>query len=371
MRIVVLGTRGFPKVQGGVEAHCENLYPLLAAKGCEVIVFTRPPYVDINLCEYKGVKLVPLSCPKNKFLEAFAHTFKGVFAAKKYNPDILHIHAVGPSLCVPLARLLGYKVVMTHHGPDYQRKKWSKLAKIAIKIGEISGCVFANKIIAISKSIAEDIQKKYGRTAVTIPNGVTKPEILDSDEALKKYGLEKNKYILAVGRFVPEKGFGDLIEAFKTLINTNKNWKLVIVGDADHEDKYSLDLKSKARVDPNIILTGFLTGLPLQELYSHAGLFVLPSYYEGLPIVLLEAMSYGLSCIATDIPANRNIALAQERFFKPADINTLVEKLKKFIAIPLSDIESKMQRDMIAENYDWENIAFRTFELYKREHDLN
>lgn len=370
LKICVLGTRGFPQIQGGVEAHCENLYPHLVRKDCEVIVFTRKPYVNTPFDVYRGVRLIPLFSTKNKLLEAFLHTFIGVFAARIFSPDILHIHAIGPSLFIPFARLLGLKVIMTNHGPDYQRKKWGGIAKIILKLGEKFGSKYANGIICISEPIAEHITGEYKRNATVIPNGVTVPTRLHTEDTLRKYTLEKEKYLLAVGRFVPEKGFHDLIEAFNQFSTSNlrvviKNWKLVIVGKADHEDRYSQDLKEKAYKNRNIILTGFLTGEPLCELYSHAGLFVLPSYYEGLPIVLLEAMSYGLSCIASDIPANRNVELPEKRVFRPGDINELCAKIHEFVDKPLNKEERRKQVDMIAEKYDWEKIAERTMEVYR------
>ena len=369
-KIVVLGTRGFPDVQGGVETHCENLYPVLAKHGCEVIVFARKPYVNYSEYTYKGVKLISLPCPKNKFLESILHTLYGIFLARRFSPDILHIHAIGPSLVTPIARLLGLKVVMTNHGPDYQRKKWGKFAKIILKLSERLGSTWANSIICISENIAEFVKKKYSREATVIHNGVIIPKILQTEHILKKYGLIKGKYMLAVGRFVPEKGFHDLVDAFNLLliadsIVVENNWKLVIVGKADHEDRYSLNLKEKAGRNNSVILTGFLSGEPLQELYSHAGLFILPSYHEGLPIVLLEAMSYGLSCIVSDIPANKTIELSGDRFFKPGDINKLLLKMKEFINKPLNENEKQRQIEMIAEKFNWENIALKTLQVYK------
>lgn len=363
MKIAVLGTRGFPGVQGGVEAHCENIYPRLAGLGCEVTVFTRKPYVDPAISSYKNVTLIPIDCPKSKSLEAITHTFRGIFKAKKLNPDILHIHAVGPSMMVPVARLLGMKIVMTNHGPDYKRKKWGMFARMFLRVGEALGSIFANEAISISRTIASDIKKKYNRSCTVIPNGVEIPEIKNTEYALKKFGLEKNKYILAVGRFVPEKGFADLIEAFN---KTGSDWKLVIAGTADHEDSYSRNLKQIAKSNPNIVLTGFLSGTPLQELYSHAGLFVLPSYYEGLPIVLLEAMSYGLSCIVSDIPANREVALPEDRYFKAGDTEALARKIKIFISKPIRQEEKRSQIEIVRTRYNWDDIAKRTLEAYKK-----
>jgi len=363
MKIAVLGMRGFPKVQGGVETHCEKLYLQLAKFGCEIKVFTRSPYVDPKIKVYKGVDLIPINCPKRKSFEAIGHSFFGVFAAKKIDPDILHIHAIGPSLTIPLARALGMKVVMTNHGPDYERKKWGRFAKFILKLGENLGSRWANAIICISKTIADNIRRKYNKIATVIPNGVIMPEIMQSTNILKKYGLEKGKYILSVGRFVPEKGFHDLIEAFNQF--PIANCQLVIVGRADHPDRYSLNLEKKASKNNNIILTGFLTGKSLQELYSHAGLFVLPSYHEGLPIVLLEAMSYGLSCIASNIPANRNVELPRERFFTTGNVREIAKKIKEFVDKPLTDEEKRNQLNVILERYNWEKIAEKTLEVYQ------
>lgn len=350
-------------MQGGVETHCEHLYPQLVKLGCRITVFSRKPYVAPGVQMFRGVSVIPVDCPSGKFLEAIIHTCKCVFLAYKMKPDILHIHAIGPSLFAPLARFLGMKVVVTNHGPDYMRKKWPLPARIFLKFCERMGATFANMIITISANLADDVKRKYNRESIVIPNGVQIPVLSNTDYALRQYGLQSKKYILAVGRLVPEKGFHDLIDAFSEA-NIN-DWKLVIVGRADHEDAYSKSLEKKASENRDIILTGFQKGQPLQELYSHAGLFVLPSHHEGLPIVLLEAMSYGLSCIASDIPANRNVELIRSRFFRAGDIAALAEKIDEFVHKSFDEEDRKSQLRMIAEKYNWEKIARQTLEVYK------
>jgi glycosyltransferase involved in cell wall biosynthesis len=371
MKIAVLGSRGFPGVQGGVEKHCEELYTHLAKHGSDITVFVRLPYVDPKLRSYKGVSLVPLNCPKNRYLEAFVHTFKSLCQAIKLKSDILHIHAIGPSVFAPFARAFGRKVVVTHHGPDYKRKKWPLPAKLFLRFCEFMGVRFASRVIAIADNISDDLKSKYGINATVIPNGVNIPERANTYDILKKLGVEREIYILSVGRLVPEKGMDDLIKAFNELQTAGggirvEDRKLVIVGRSDHEDKYSIDVKKEAGKNNNIILTGFLTGRPLHELYSHAGLFVLPSYYEGLPIALLEAMSYGLSCIASDIPANRNLGLRNGRLFRAGDIQGLKSKIKRFMDRPWEEGEKKMQAVMIADRFNWERIAEQTLRVYKQ-----
>jgi len=364
MRIIILGTRGFPNIQGGVEKHCERLAVNLVNLGLEVIVFTRRPYVKNNIREFRGVKLVSLPTFKRKSLEAFLHTFIGVFTALQYRPDILHIQAIGPALFTPLARVFRMKVVVTTHGSNYKHLKWGRFAKLVLRLGEVLGVFFANEMIAITKTIAEEIEEKYKRKVNVIPNGVDKAKRVSNTDVLNVYNLEKQKYILAVGRFVPEKGLHILIDGFN-MVQT-PSYKLVIVGDADHEDKYSLGLKEKARENSNIVLTGFITGKPLEQLYSHAGLFVLPSYYEGLPIVLLEALSYGLPVVVSDIPANKEVKLPAERYFKCGNVTDLREKMEILLKKGLSKTEREQTRRQMQEKYNWDRIAEQTIEVYRK-----
>lgn len=373
IKICVIGTRGFPNVQGGIEKHCECLYPYLAQKGCDIIVLGRKPYIGAKEYNHHGVRVIPLPCPKHKFLETILHTFLGVLHTNKIGCDIIHFHGIGPCLLLPLAKLLGIKTVQTNHGPDYDRVKWNRFGKFVLQLGEYLGVKYADEVISISEPITKIISKKCNRKNINIiPNGVICKSPVETDEALQAFSLEKQKYILAVGRLVPEKGFHDLIDAFNFLQQNpapqslTSEYKLAIVGDADHEDSYSLGLKSKAQENKHIVMTGFLSGKPLEELFSHAALFVLPSYHEGLPIVLLESMSYGLSCLASDIPANRNIELDDNRFFQPGNIPDIADKINRFIQKPLSADQKNNQISLIQQHYDWGKIAEETFKVYRK-----
>lgn len=366
IKVFVLGTRGFPNVQGGVEKHCEELYPKLIKFGVDVTVFTRTPYIPVTkrLKEREGIKFIHLWCPKKKSLEAIIHTFSGVIVSIFRFPDILHIHAIGPALLIPVAKFFGLKVVMTHHGPDYERQKWGKFAKVVLRIGEFLGTKFADKVIVISKEIRKMLENKhFRRKLMVIPNGVNLPEILPPGDTLKKYNLEPKKYIFTACRFVPEKGLHDLIAAYQQI--RNPEFKLVIAGDADHETEYSRSIKKMAKKIEGLILTGFISGKPLYELYSNAGLFVLPSYYEGLPIALLEAISYSLPVLVSDIPQNREIPLPDFRYFKLGDATMLSQKMVEMSEIRISNGEKEKQRKLLSQNYNWDKIAGQTFHVYK------
>jgi len=363
IKIVVLGTRGFPNIQGGVESHCHNLYPRLRKKGCKVIVLARQPYTGSDVINCDGVRLVPLPCSKNRCTEALFHTWRGVVLAKRIRPDIVHFHAIGPSLFVPLARLLGMKVVMTHHGADYRRAKWGWLAKAVLKLGERLGCKYANQIIAISAGIKTQVREKFHRETHLIPNGAQIPIRTKKMAYIESLGLTPDRYILSVARFVPEKGLHDLISVFSSL---QTGWKLVIAGDADHETPYSRRLKSQAANNSKVVLAGFIQGNALNEIYSHAGLFVLPSYHEGLPIALLEALSYGLSVLVSDIAPNREVGLDKNRYFTVGDEEELAKQLDHWIkkGAP-SDEEQAKRIEMVRQKYNWDNVAEQVLQVYE------
>ncbi len=360
--VLVLGLRGFPNVPGGVETHAENLYPIIASLGIKVICVTRRPYHD--RLSWSGIEFIPTWAPRSKFLEAILHSILAVLKAAFIRPDVVHIHAVGPSLVVPLARLLGLKVVVTHHGPDYEREKWNALAKGIIRFGEWCGMNFANERIVISPVIAESVRERYGVDSTIIPNGVQLPE-LDSDRSiLDRYGLQADEYVLLVSRFVPEKRHFDLIDAFERAAIAG--FKLALVGDADHPDSYDKALKEKAAANPDIVLTGFLGGSELKAVFQYARVFVLPSSHEGLPISLLEALGFGLPCLASGIAANRSVGLDEKAYFELGNIDQLAEKITAISRQSWSDVDRVETRQWVAETYDWNRIARQTAEVYRK-----
>ena len=246
MKVVVTGTRGIPNILGGVETHCEELFPRMVQKDIDITIVRRKSYVHDSLAEYQGVKLVDITTPKKKSLEAVIHTFKAILKARSLHADIVHIHAIGPALLTPLARLLGMQVVFTHHGPDYDRDKWGVAAKTMLKLGERMGVMFANEVIVISEVINDILVRKYGRRDCRlIYNGVPAPDKIADTDYLESLGVESHKYVFAMGRFVPEKNFHHLIHAFSAL--KRLDYKLILAGDSDFEDDYSISLKKLAK----------------------------------------------------------------------------------------------------------------------------
>lgn len=362
MKITVTGTRGIPDVLGGVESHCQHLYPEIKAQyDTEICVIARSPYVSYQNSEYKGVQTKSIWTPKKQSLEAIVHTTLAAFSSVFDKSDIVHVHAIGPGLLVPLLRLLGKKVVFTHHGPDYDRQKWGGFAKNILMLGEKWAVKYASEVIVISEVINNIIKQKHGREdANLIYNGVVIPEPVSSDvihSTLQRFDLKEKKYMVAVGRFVEEKGFHDLIAAHQL---SGSNEMLVIVGDTDHPSEYSEKLKQQAQEADNVILTGFLKGDELKAVFSQARLFIMPSYHEGLPIALLEAMSFSLPAIVSDIPANLEVKLNSESYFEVGNVEALAEKL---------DLASCWEQKDYSEYlkvYDWHLIAQQTMQVYQQ-----
>ena len=361
MKVWVTGTRGIPGVMGGVETHCEELMPRLAARGHEMTVVRRSAYVHDGLEAWKGVRLVDVASPKRKSFEAIVHTWRAVGAAARGGAEAVHIHAVGPALLVPYAKLRGLKVVFTHHGPDYERAKWGAAAKAMLRLGEWAGCRFADATIVISQGILSRVQGMCRGQLRLIPNGVEAARRAEDPAWFAELGIAAGRYVLAMSRFVPEKRLEDAVEAFARLKAEGRlpeGMKLVLAGDADFEDDYSRGLKERARAE-GVVLPGFVKGARLDALRSGARMFVLPSSHEGLPIALLEAMSYGLPVAASDIGPNLEVALEGKAYYPCGDVAALADRMAEELGR-----EGEWRREYDLARYDWERIADEVSAVY-------
>jgi glycosyltransferase involved in cell wall biosynthesis len=357
-----MGLRGIPNVEGGIETHVENLYPKLATLGCEIEIVVRSPFSEPGRRNVGALNLRRLWSPRSPGLEAFAHSLLAVLYAAVTRPDILHVHAIGPALVTPLARLFGLRVVVTHHGPDYDRDKWGPLARWVLRVGERFGMGWSHARIAISPVIRDLVHAKYQLECDVIPNGVPPTSVLTADQHVRMLGLRPRNYFLSVARMVPEKRQLDLIRAYRSL--SPCDWQLVLAGRLTN-DSYCAEVRASA-AESGVILAGFVAGEALAQLYSHAGAFVLPSSHEGLPIALLEALSYGLPVIASDITANVAVGLNRYCYFALGDTVTLASRLDEIRQRPDDGNARLARRRWVAERYDWPRIAQQTLAVYER-----
>ncbi len=356
MKICAIGLRGIPDVMGGIESHCQQLYPRMVKNGASVTVIARSPYVEKHKYTFEGVNVVSVWTLKHKFLETFMHTFIAIIYARIFiHPDVVHLHAIGPALFTPLARLLGMKVVVTHHGADYDRQKWNGFAKFILKTGEKMGVIYGNKMFVVGKTLTQRLKQQFSNHEQKIeyvPNGML-PSFsgdISANFLPSNLDLSSGGYVLTVGRLVPEKGFHDLVKAYKL---ADTRLKLVIVGDADHQDDYSSSLRKES--NENIIFAGRRSGNELKALYKHARVFVLPSYHEGLPIVALEAISAGTNVLLSDIAPNVDIEAPVDSYFPVGDTKSLSNKITNVEMLSL-----EMNQNEFLQKFNWDVIAQST-----------
>jgi glycosyltransferase involved in cell wall biosynthesis len=365
LRIMVLGLRGVIDVQGGIETHARRLYPLLARLGLDIEIVQRSPYFprERRRPEWRGIKLTYLWSPRTRIVETAVHTLLGILYAGFKRPDVLHLHAVGPGLLAPLARLFGLRVVLTHHAADYEREKWTPLAKALLRTGERLGIGFAHHPIVVSPVLKQAMQTRYGIGATLIPNGAPIVTPTLTKRALARFDLEPRRYVLCVARLDRGKRQHDLIAAFQSA--GLPGWKLAIVGEIQRGDRYCDEIAALAARDPAIVLTGYQSGTALHELYSHAGLFVLPSASEGHPIALLEAAVYELPLLASAIPANLALPLPRQHYFPVGDTQALARQLAAMTAAAVPAAEARAVHAAVRANYSWRKAAELTSSVYR------
>jgi glycosyltransferase involved in cell wall biosynthesis len=362
LRVTMLGIRGFPNVQGGVENHAQNLSIRLVELGCDVEVIVRSAYVPRRSSRtWRKIKLVRIWSPRIKGVEAFLHSLLGVLRAAWTRPDILHIHAIGPALFTPLARALGLRVVVTHHVLNYDNEKWGYVARSILRLGERAGMIFANGRIAVSQALASRMERAYRVPVSVIPNGIARPKKIQSISTLQTFGLMPNRYALTVARIDEQKRQLDLIGAFARA--SRYGWELAIVGGADYSGEYARAVAEAARITPGVVMIGHQTGDALAQLYAHAGVFVLPSSHEGQPIAVLEAISYGCPVILSDIPAHREISTSSSQFVRVGDIAALANRLSAIFCGSNERLDAA-ERERLMKVHDWRHIAQHTLDVY-------
>lgn len=370
LNVAMLGHKRIPSREGGIEIVVEELSTRMVERGRSVTCYNRSghhvsgkEFDGGSLKEYKGVRLKSVITINRKGLAAMTSSFFGAIRTAFGRYDVVHFHAEGPCAMLWLPKIFGKRCVATIHGIDWQRAKWGGFASKYIKFGEKVAAKYADEIIVLSEGVQKYFMDTYGRKTVFIPNGVNRPILRGPQLIKERFGLEKDSYILFLGRLVPEKGITYLIEAFQG-VTTDK--KLVIAGGSSDTDTFMQELKQLAEGDNRIIFTGFVQGQMLEELYSNAYVYTLPSDLEGMPLSLLEAMSYGNCCLTSDIAECAEVVEDKAILFKKSDIDDLKEKLQYACDNP--DAVKKLKdeaADFICGKYNWDDVVEQTLKLYQ------
>ena len=367
----MLGHKRMPSREGGVEVVVKELSTRLVALGHEVTVYNRhghnvagSSFDAKELTEYRGVRIKTVPTIEARGLAALSSSLFATCAAIRDRPDVIHFHAEGPCAMIPLARRVGIRSVATIHGLDWQRAKWGKLAAGYLRRGERVAAIRADEIIVLSKNVQDYFRKTYGRETSYIPNGVTVKSPVPAEAITSRYGLLAGSYVLYLGRMVPKKGIHYLIEAWRGL-KTDK--RLVIAGGSSNSGEYFGYVRKLAGGDSSIVFTGFVQGRELEELYSNACLYVLPSDLEGMPMSLLEAMSYGRCCLTSDIPECTEVLDGTGITFRQGSVEALRDALGEVLADEARRLRLGTQaRARVLEVFGWESVVERTLELYRQ-----
>ena len=359
MKICAIGLRGIPDVMGGIETHCEQLYPRLAKLDdtLEITVIGRSGYAQPQM--FGDIRVVSVWAPRTKALETLVHTPLSILYARLFlHPDVIHLHAIGPGFFAPLARLLGFRVVATHHAQDYDRPKWNGFGKRFLKIGEWMIATFADDIVCVSSHIEGAMAERYPQRRdryVTIRNGAPAAIMDETSDILECLGLDPGRYILCVGRLDPTKRFHDAVEAFTRARPVDI--KLVVVGGALGDTAYAARLTSMASAD--IIFAGARSAAEVRALYRSAALFLHPSGMEGFAMVVLEALSANVPILVSDIPPHREVGMDAANYYPVGQIPALAEALAQ---TPYAKQRCSRRAAILEEN-DWETVARRHRDL--------
>ena len=370
LKIAMIGHKRIPSREGGVEIVVDELSTRLVKMGCRVDAYNRygrhtagKKYTQYKGKEYHGIRLITIPTFRNGKLNAIVYSVIAAFRALFGGYDIIHFHAEGPCIMVWLPKLFGIRTIATIHGLDWQRSKWGNFATKVLKAGEKMAARRADEVIVLSKNMQDYFLETYGRQTRFISNGIQRPALYEPKEIREKYGLEKDGYILFVARIVPEKGLHYLIDAYKK-IRTEK--RLVIAGGNSHSQSYMDEVEAMAAEDPRILMTGFVAGRVLEELYSNACFFVLPSDVEGMAVSLLEAMSYGNCCLVSDIRENTEVVAEHAAVFRKSDTQDLQKKMEELLEHPeIRTAYKETAADYICGKYNWDDVAEQTLRLYE------
>ncbi|WP_411677444.1 glycosyltransferase family 4 protein [Caproicibacter sp.] len=357
MKIAMIGQKRIPSREGGVEIHVEELSLRLVEMGHEVTVYNRGKKGFPRNREYHGIRIVTVPTINRKSLDAPVYSFLAAVHALFGRYDVIHFHAEGPCAMLWLPHLFGIRTAATIHGLDWQRSKWGNLASNFLLLGEKCAVKYADELIVLSQNVRQYFKNTYGRETLLIPNGVNRPEIRKASLITQKYGLRQGCYLLFLARIVPEKGLHYLLRAFAE-IDTEK--KLVVAGMSSHSDGYTDFIRKTAAKDKRVVMAGFVRGPELDELFSNAFLYLLPSDVEGMPISLLEAMSCGCPCLVSDIPENTEVLGPFGYTFRKGDPEDLRQRICSILKEGPSAQKTVQARKYVLKHHDWDLVARET-----------
>jgi glycosyltransferase involved in cell wall biosynthesis len=355
MKIALLGTRGIPASYSGFETCVEQLGQRLVQRGHQVSVYCRSHHITYPGSHYKGMQLVRLPTVANKYLDTIVHSFLSSMHALAQGYDVALYFIAGNSPVTWIPRLAGTKTVLNVDGLDWKREKWPLLAKRYIQLAERLATRLPNAYLTDSRVVQAYYRDRLGSEPPYIPYG-SEVEVVPPGETLARFGLEAHRYILFVGRLVPENCAHHLVEAFQKL---DTDFKCAIVGDAAYAQDYIASLRASARDEPRVVFTGYVFGRGYHELGSNAYIFVETSGVGGTHPALTEAMAFGSCVVVHDTPENlETIGDAGLAYDGRAGASSLYQVLEGLLSDP-ERVERcrRLARERAQACYTWEGVT--------------
>ena len=368
LRIAAIGLRGVPSTYSGLETSAQCLYRDLARRGHDITVYSRRRYVERPEEYYHGIRRLQIPPIYLKSVETLSHIgFSLAHALTRGDYDILHLHALAPGLFAWLRRFSRTPVVATVQGLDWQRAKWRGAGSKVLHAAERSLARHADEMIVVSRELQDYFQEQYGRQTTHIPNGVDRMFASEDHDLLNSFGLKAQRYLVFIGRLVPEKRVEDLIAAFRSM---PEPFRLAIVGEGGYTDGYVDHLKELAADDQRVVFTGQLKEAALSTVFSQAAAYVAPSGLEGLPMSLLECIELGVPAVVSDIRPHRELLGSVDGynlFFKPGDVEQLSANLERVLTAPDGCLPlARSCQKHVRRHHSWPALAKKTEKVFYR-----
>ncbi|WP_339688647.1 glycosyltransferase family 4 protein [uncultured Parasphingorhabdus sp.] len=352
--ILVVGVRGMPDVEGGVEKNAESLFPLIAAQGWKICVAGWKPHIKSD--DFRGVSLWCAPTPGFGKIDGLLYSILTWFKALRMRPDIVHMAGLEPVFLLWAYKLIGCKIVV-RLGADCRQRPWSWTGKWFMRCAKYQ-LRWADKIIVVTPALAKKLRASgIGKDIHVIGNALDRAENLPENSPEDSGAPIGGDYILFVGQISQQKNIHSLIAAFRVFAKSYPQMQLVIVG---HWDRHAGRKQIEALGDERIKMLGSLPRSRLASLYRGARFFVNPSIREGHSNTLLEAISLGCPVLLSDLPENRDLRLNAKHYFSPEDMRSMVSALDRAHANP--DV-FRVDCDRFPQ---WEEIAEQTIRVYEK-----
>ena len=348
MRIALLGTRGIPASYGGFETFAEELSVRLVARGHQVLVYCRQKHAEPR---YRGVDLIYAPTIRHKYLETLAHTFFSTLDLIFRSPDVALYCNGANAIFTILPRLFGIPVALNVDGIERNREKWNRYARAWYKMSERLSTIFPTRFVSDAEVIRRYYLERYGKDSIFIPYGADS-ERAQTQDALRRLGLEAGRYFLYVSRMEPENHALEVRQAFEKV---DTPFRLALIGDAPYANEYIRRVKDT--LDPRITIPGSIYGTGYQELGSWCFAYIQATEVGGTHPALIEAMARG--CLILYLATPENVEVCGDCGLAYNDTEALTARMREVLLMSVAEQNRLRERAKAraTQRYSWDAVT--------------